>query len=128
MSGMAYDEVLAERIRRVLGSRKDVTEKAMFGGLAFLLNGKMFCGIAKGALMVRVGPEAYEALLSRRHVRPMDFTGRPLTGYVYVDPPGVETRAALSAWIERGASFVAGLAAKPTRKRPAKRKVSRRVG
>jgi TfoX/Sxy family transcriptional regulator of competence genes len=119
---MAYDEVLAERIRRVLGARAGVTEKAMFGGIAFLLRGKMFCGIAKGALMVRVGPEKYEELLGRRHVRPMDFTGRPLTGYVYVDPPGLGGEKALREWVERGASFVETLAPPKARARPVKKK------
>ncbi|MBM3216980.1 TfoX/Sxy family protein, partial [Candidatus Poribacteria bacterium] len=85
---MPYDENLAERIRRVVAGRHGVTEKRMFGGLAFLLDGKMFCGIANSDLMVRVGPERYEAALSLPHVRPMDFTGRPMTGYVYVGPEG----------------------------------------
>jgi TfoX/Sxy family transcriptional regulator of competence genes len=110
---MAYDEVLADRVRRALASRTGVTEKRMFGGLAFLLRCKMFCGIAKGALMVRVGPQKYEELLGRRHVRPMDFTGRPLTGYVYVDPPGLGGEKALREWVERGASFVETLARTP---------------
>ena len=85
---MAYDEKLADRIRQAVGPRGDVTEKKMFGGLAFLLDGKMFCGIVKDDLMVRVGPERYEAALAEAHVRPMDFTGRPMNGYVYVGRGG----------------------------------------
>jgi TfoX/Sxy family transcriptional regulator of competence genes len=66
---MAYDELLAERIRRTVGQRSRVSEKKMFGGLAFLLGGKMFCGIVKDDLVVRVGPERYEEALGRPHVR-----------------------------------------------------------
>jgi TfoX/Sxy family transcriptional regulator of competence genes len=112
---MAYDEAFADRIRRALGPRPGVTEKQMFGGLAFLLDGKMFCGLARDALMVRIGPEAYEGALAERHVRPMDFTGRPLKGYVYVDAAGLRSAPALRTWIERAAAFVATLPAKPGR-------------
>jgi TfoX/Sxy family transcriptional regulator of competence genes len=77
---MAYDEQLAERIRRAIGPRPDVTEKKMFGGVAFLQRGKMFCGLATEDLMVRIGPERCEAALTEAHVRPMDFTGRPMNG------------------------------------------------
>ena len=113
---MAYDEQLADRIRRAVGPRPDVTEKKMFGGLAFLLDGKMFCGIVKGDLMVRVGPERYEAALGEAHVRPMDFTGRPMDGYIYVGPGGSRTVKAIEKWVERGAAFVATLEQKPVRK------------
>jgi len=75
---MPYDEGLAERIRYTLGTRPDVTGKRMFGGLAFLLDGKMSCGIVKYELMVWVGPNRYEASLYKVYVRPMDFTGRPM--------------------------------------------------
>src|SRR5262245_24310570 len=71
---MAYDETLADRIRRAIGPRPDVSEKKMFGGVAFLLDGKMFCGITKDDLMVRVGPDHHGAALAEAHVRPMDFT------------------------------------------------------
>lgn len=107
---MAYDDELAERIRRAVGPRDDITEKKMFGGLAFLLDGKMFCGIVKDELMVRVGPERYEEALARPHARPMDFTGRPMNGYVFVGPPGCRTEKAVAAWVEKGADFVAKLA------------------
>jgi TfoX/Sxy family transcriptional regulator of competence genes len=113
---MAYDESLADRIRRALGPRADVTEKKMFGGLAFLLGGKMFCGIAKDELMVRVGPDRYEQALGEAHVRPMDFTGRPMNGYVFVAAAGCQTEKAVTAWVERGAEFVATLAGRPQRK------------
>ncbi len=120
---MPYDAELADRIRRAVGPQPDVTEKKMFGGLAFLRDGKMFCGIVKDDLMVRVGPERYDAALAEAHVRPMDFTGRPMVGYVYVGPRGCRTDKAVAKWVARGAAFVATLAdAAP---KPAKRRRSR---
>jgi TfoX/Sxy family transcriptional regulator of competence genes len=113
---MAYDEELAERIRRAVGPRADVTEKKMFGGLAFLRDGKMFCGIVRDDLMVRVGPERYEASLTEAHVRPMDFTGRPMIGYVFVAAGGCRTEKAVAKWVERGARFVAKLDKRAPRK------------
>ena len=106
---MAYDAHLAERVRRSLGRRKGITEKKMFGGLAFMLHGKMFCGVLKDDLVVRVGPERYEQALSRAHARPMDFTGRPLKGYVFVGPGGLKTDKMLGKWIEEGVEFVLSL-------------------
>ena len=103
---MAYDPELADRIRRALAERTSVTEKAMFGGLSFLLNGKTFCGIVKRDLMVRVGPDRYEDALARPHVRPMDFTGKPLKGYVYVGPEGSRTEPMVRPWVEKGMAFV----------------------
>jgi TfoX/Sxy family transcriptional regulator of competence genes len=114
---MAYDEALADRIRRAVGPRPDITEKKMFGGLAFLLDGKMFCGIVKDDLMVRVGPERYEAALAEAHVRPMDFTGRPMNGYVFVGPGGCRTEKAIKKWVHHGAVFVATLDGGATKKR-----------
>jgi len=106
---MPYDEQLAERIRRAVDQRAGITEKKMFGGLTFLLGGKMFCGIVKDDLMVRVGQEAYEESLGRPHVRPMDFSGRPMKGYVFVGPAGCRTQRQVVTWVERGARFVASL-------------------
>ena len=120
---MPFDEVLADRIRRALGPDPAVTERKMFGGLAFLRDGKMFCGIVKDELMVRVGPARYEEALERPHARPMDFTGKPMNGYVYVAAAGCRTDAAVRAWVERGATFVATLApaSRARRERPARR-------
>jgi hypothetical protein len=103
---MAFSETLAGRVRQTLARRRGVSEKRMFGGLAFLLRRQMFCGVIGEDLVVRVGPEAWSKVLARRHVRPMDFTGKPLTGYVYVAPPGVRTAASLEAWVEQGLAFV----------------------
>lgn len=106
---MAIDEGLAERIRELLESQHGIAEKRMFGGLAFLAGGHMFIGLARDALMVRVGPEYYETALSRLHVRVMDFTGKPMRGYVFVDPAGLEEDAELSDWIERSHAYVRSL-------------------
>jgi len=104
---MPYDEKLAERIRHALGRRGDISEKKMFGGLAFLVGSKMLCGIVKNDLMVRVGPERYGEALGRPHVRPMDFTGRPMKGFVFVSPAACDTQEAVAAWVEWGAEFLA---------------------
>jgi TfoX/Sxy family transcriptional regulator of competence genes len=103
---MSYDEKLAARIRRVLSRRDDVVEKKMFGGLCFMVGGSMCCGLTKTDFMVRVGPTQYEEALAQPHARPMDFTGRPLKGMVYVAPEGLRTEAALAAWIRRGLAFL----------------------
>lgn len=109
---MAYDEALAERIRIALKRRRGITERRMFGGLCFLANGNMAFGIVGRELMVRVGPRAYEAALAERHVREMDFTGRPMKGMVYVAPMAFHTDEALRGWIERGLRFARSLAPK----------------
>jgi TfoX/Sxy family transcriptional regulator of competence genes len=106
MVSMAYDENLARRIREVLRDRADVAEKKMFGGLAFLASGHMCCGIVDRDLMVRVGPEQYERALESKDARPMDFTGRPMKGMVYVAAAGIPTRKALQSWITRALRFV----------------------
>jgi TfoX/Sxy family transcriptional regulator of competence genes len=116
---MAYDEKLADRIREALGPRDDIEERKMFGGIAFLRAGRMFVGITGDDLMVRVGPERYEESLGKPHVRPMDFTGRPMKGYVYVAPAGRRTNTSLRAWVTLGARFVATLPpGRPRRRRP----------
>jgi TfoX/Sxy family transcriptional regulator of competence genes len=108
---MAIDEGLAQRIREALGTAR-VTERKMFGGIAFMSRGHMFVGIARGLLMVRIGPAAYEEALRKPHVREMDFTGRPMRGYVYVDPPGFERDDDLASWVKAGLAFVKTLPAK----------------
>lgn len=99
---MAYDEQLANRMRRVFGARHDITERKMFGGLAFLCLGRMCCGIVGSDLMVRIPDDELDAVMRNRYVRPMDFTGKPLRGFVYVSAPGFRTRAALREWLSRG--------------------------
>ncbi|MCH7809270.1 MAG: TfoX/Sxy family protein [Chloroflexi bacterium] len=106
---MAYDEALAARVRSALRSEPGVMEKKMFGGVSFMVGGNMACGVTGDELMVRVGPDNYEDALSRPHARPMDFTGRPMRGMIYVARPGFESDQDLAAWVESGASFARGL-------------------
>ena len=109
---MAYDEGLAERVREVLADRHDVTEKKMLGGLAFMLGGHMCCGVVGDDLMVRVGAERHEAALAAPGARPMDFTGRPMKGFVFVDGESVAEDDALREWVGRGVEHAASLPAK----------------
>ncbi len=106
---MAYDEKLAERIRAVLKRRRGVSEKKMFGGLCFLVNGNMCCGVEKNRLVLRVGPERHKEVLRRKNARPMDFTGRPLKGFVYVPRSGFDTKAKLAGWIEPALEYAKSL-------------------
>ena len=122
---MAFDEKLATRIRRLLAHRKAVTERNMFGGICFMLNGKMCCGIVRNDLCVRVGPDHYEEALRQMHARPMDFTGRPLRGFVYVAPGGLRTDASLQTWLERAERYA--LADGGNKKRSNRRSTSKRV-
>jgi hypothetical protein len=115
---MAYDEGLAERIRGLLDERSDVAEKRMFGGIAFMVRGHMAVGIVKDDLMVRVGPEAYGTLVREPHARRMDFTGRPLKGFVYVASTGLEADAALERWVEHGIVYATSLPTKTSSGRP----------
>jgi TfoX/Sxy family transcriptional regulator of competence genes len=109
---MAYDETLADRIRTHLRGRPDVSEKKMFGGLSFLLRGNMCCGVVGGDLCLRLGNDGTGRALTRKHVRVMDFTGRPLRSMVYVEPAGLRTAAALEAWIGRAVEFTETLPAR----------------
>jgi TfoX/Sxy family transcriptional regulator of competence genes len=106
---LAYDEGLAERIRGILRDRRDVSEKKMFGGIAFIVRGHMSVGIVKDDLMVRVGPETYEDLVRQPHTRPMDFTGRPMKGFVYVASAGFEEDEDLERWVGHGLKYAMSL-------------------
>jgi hypothetical protein len=89
-----------------------VTERQMFGGLAFMLGGHMFCGVVRDTLMVRLGPDRADRALDRPHVRPMDFTGRPMKGMVFIEPDGLQG-AALREWVDAAAAFARALPPKP---------------
>jgi hypothetical protein len=103
---MAYDEEFAHRIREQLGAVDGVTEKAMFGGLAFLLHGNMAVGISRGGeLMVRLGPDATDDALAYEHTRLFDMTGRPMKGWILVAPEGLRTKRELATWVGRGVVF-----------------------
>jgi len=113
---LAYDEKLAGRVRNLLAGRKGFDEKKMFGGLCFMLEGKMICGVLKEDLVLRVGPEKYQAALARPHVRPMDFTGRPLKGFLFVGPAGCRTKKSLSNLITGAIEYISTLPENSKRK------------
>jgi len=106
---MAFSEQLADRVRRELAGRRGLVEKKMFGGVAFMLHGNMCCGVLREDLLVRVGPEAHSAELRRPHARVMDFTHKPMKGYLYVGPKGVATAASLRSRLKPALAFVASL-------------------
>ena len=109
---MAYDEKLAGRIRRVLGKRKALTERKMFGGIAFMLRGNMCCGVLNDELILRLGPEKADRALKNPHTRQFDITGRPMKGLIIVTPRGHRTDGALRKWVWLAADFAASLPAK----------------
>jgi len=106
---MAYDEGTAERVREVVQSQRGISERRMFGGLAFMANGHMFVEMLGGTLMARVGPAAYAAALAKPHVREMDFTGRPMKGYAFVKAEDLASEQALAGWVNRCLAFAATL-------------------
>jgi TfoX/Sxy family transcriptional regulator of competence genes len=107
---MAYDQDFANRIREQLAEVDGITEKAMFGGLGFLLHGNMAVGImSTGELMVRVGPQGTEEALGRPHTRLFEMRGRSMTGWIIVALEGVRTKRQLGAWVRRGTAFAASL-------------------
>jgi TfoX/Sxy family transcriptional regulator of competence genes len=108
---MAFDEGLAERVRQ-LGPDPGLSERKMFGGLCFLLNGNMGYGIVGSELMVRVGPAAYVAALGLPHAREMDFTGRSMRGMVFVAEDGISEDDDLKGWLQRGIDFAGSFPAK----------------
>ena len=103
---MAFDEGLAQRLREIFEPEAEVDEKKMFGGLVFMLSGHMCCGVDKDHLMARVGPAQYDQALDHPHACVMDFTGKPLTGFIYVDAEGLESDKELTAWVYQCIDFV----------------------
>lgn len=106
---MAYDEALARRLHELLAGRTDVSERKMFGGLALMVSGNMAVGVVGENLMVRVGRDAYEDALDLPHAQLMDFTGRPMRGFVLVRPAGIERDEDLRDWANRGVAFALSL-------------------
>lgn len=106
---MSYDENLADRVGALLKGKRSVTEKKMFGGLCFIVNGNMACGVEKKKLVVRVGLDDYEKFLKQKHVRKMDFTGKPLKGFIYEMPEGLLRSDSLRKWVDRGVQFARSL-------------------
>ncbi len=109
---MPYDEMLAVRIRAFLGPPPELEEKKMFGGVGFLVNGNMACGVHKNDLIVRVGAANYAEALSRPYTRVFDMTGRPMAGWVMVEPEGWAAQADLKNWVEQGLAFARSIHAK----------------
>ena len=109
---MAFDPGLADRVRTVLADRTACDERAMFGGLAFMVGGHMACGVLGDDLVLRLGPEGADEALDRPGVRPMDFTGRPMKSYVFVASEVVGDDVSLGDWLDGALAFVATLPAK----------------
>ena len=105
---MPFDETLAARLRPLFRGKSSVKERKMFGGLAFMVNGHMCCGIVGKDLVVRTGKDRFEEALRQPHARPMDFTGRPMKGFVFVSPAGYRSDRDLKSWTRRGLDFVLG--------------------
>jgi hypothetical protein len=107
---MAFDERLAGRIRNQLGKKKGLTEKKMFGGIAFLLNGNMSCGVHGEELIVRLSPDETDAALAQKHTRIFDLSGgRPMKGWLLVKPEGLKSDKDLAKWVDTGVAYAASL-------------------
>jgi TfoX/Sxy family transcriptional regulator of competence genes len=111
---MAYDEDLANRVRELIAAEAGLTEKKMFGGLAFLIRGNMSVGVSgRGGLMVRVDPDETDALVAKPHAGPFEMRGREMRGWVRVDAEGVRTKRQLEPWVRRGVAYARSLPPKP---------------
>jgi TfoX/Sxy family transcriptional regulator of competence genes len=110
---MAYDEDLANRIRELVSAEPGLTEKQMFGGLAFLINGNMSVSASgRGGLLLRVDPDETDALVSKPHARRFEMRGREMDGWLRVDAEGVKTKRQLEAWVKRGVAYARSLPGK----------------
>ena len=109
MKEVAYDEGLAVRLRELFQDQAGVAEKNMFGGLTFMVRGHMCCGVTGEDLMVRVGPDQHDDAVLLPYARPMDFTSRPMKGFVFVDSAGLDSDERLKEWVDRGLEFVSTL-------------------
>jgi len=115
---MAYNEQLADRVRAYLAeTNTDLSEKRMFGGLCFMVDGKMCICVEKDRLMIRIDPAAYERLLEEGECYPMDFTGKPMKGYVYVDEEALGTKARFTYWMELALDYNSRAKASPKKKK-----------
>jgi TfoX/Sxy family transcriptional regulator of competence genes len=103
---MPYNEALADRIRTLLEGRPGVEEKKMFGGLSFMVDGQMCCGVLKDDMVARVDSNDFDELIARPHVRPFDFSGRPMVGMVYVASAGLSSDKTLREWVQRALDYV----------------------
>lgn len=116
---MAYDEKLADRVREIIAEKhKNIEEKKMFGGLCFMVNDKMCIGVEQERLMLRIDPEKYDAVIEQEGCRPMDFTGKPMKGFVFVDKEVLRTKKQLLLWIDLALEY--NKIAKPSKKKKSK--------
>lgn len=123
---MAYDEGLADRIREVLARERGVGEIKMFGGLCFTVDGHMAAGIVGEELMARIGPDGWDKALARPGAREMNFTGKSMKGFVFVEPSGIKTQKMLASWIDPAVTFVRTLPPKKPKAKAAKKRVPKR--
>ena len=127
---MAYDEGLADRVRAIFRARgaafqRGVLEKRMFGGLVFMIHGNMCCGVRNGELMLRLGPQEAEAALKRAHTRPVDWSRRPMKGFLFVREQGIDLDRDLEEWVETAVAFVQRLEPKEPSAKPRLRQTKR---
>lgn len=122
---MAFDESLAARVRGLLSPVAGFAEKRMFDGLCFLVHGNMCCGVLKDELVLRLELSRAQELLRRPHTRPMDFTGRPLKGFVFVEPAGLRTARQRRAWVSMALAFAQSLPQKTSRPSASRRSTAR---
>ena len=113
---MTVDNELVERVRKMLRRQSGVSEKRMFGGVAFMLDGNMCCGVTRELLVLRLGEQGVAAALKQPHTREMDFTGKAMKSMAFVEPPGTRADADLDAWIRRAVRFVRTLPPKRMKK------------
>lgn len=106
---MAFSEEVTERLRGLLTMIPGVSEKKMFGGIAFMVNGNMCCGVIGDELIVRLDPDEYDEAIARPHAREFDFSGKPMRGWIYVEAGGFETEKQLGDWVQMGVDFALGL-------------------
>jgi len=125
MTSMAYDETLAQRIRLLIKNGHGFSERKMFGGIAFLHAGRMCCGVLDSNLVARLSAEECTEALKRPQVRPMDFTGKPLKGFLYVGPTALRSETALRSWVDQCVTFVKTLPAKSAKKKSPRRKTAK---
>jgi hypothetical protein len=109
---MAFDIILADRIRRQLGRQTALTEKKMFGGIGFLIKGNMCCGVLGDEVIIRLDPEQAELALREKHTRVFDFSGRPMKGWIFVDAGGVKTANDLKRWVDVALTYCKSLPAR----------------
>ena len=109
---MAYNELLAERIQALLKGTRGLEEKKMFGGVGFMVDGNLACGVIGDELILRVNPEETQLVLSQPHTRMFDMTGKPMRGWVVVMPQGLQTAADLNRWVRQGVEYAATLPGK----------------